>query len=87
MHRRSGLSTALALLCVSVLLRFASPVVAEPLEPRFHDIEYATSAEGQPLLLDLYLPPASLHAPLLVWVHGGAWEFGSKSPMPIAVAV
>jgi acetyl esterase/lipase len=45
------------------------------------DIEYARVA-GQPLKLDLY-QPATGRAPLLVWVHGGAWERGSKSPMPL----
>jgi hypothetical protein len=47
------------------------------------DIPYATSASGEALRLDLYLPePAG--APLLVWVHGGAWENGNKSAMPMA---
>ena len=48
------------------------------------DIEYATSAAGEPLKLDLYLPEASPAAPLIVWVHGGAWENGNKSAMPLA---
>ena len=48
------------------------------------DIEYATSAAGEPLKLDLYLPEASTAAPLIVWVHGGAWENGNKSAMPLA---
>jgi acetyl esterase/lipase len=47
------------------------------------DIEYATSASGQPLMLDLYLPERSAGAPLVVWVHGGAWENGNKSAMPL----
>jgi acetyl esterase/lipase len=46
------------------------------------DIAYATSAAGEPLKLDLYLPTAA-GAPLLVWVHGGAWENGNKSAMPL----
>src|SRR5690348_13127728 len=51
--------------------------------PSQADIPYATSAAGTPLKLDLYLPPAS-GAPLLVWLHGGAWENGNKSAMPLA---
>lgn len=46
------------------------------------DIPYATSAGGEALRLDLYLPE-SAGAPLLVWVHGGAWERGDKSAMPL----
>ena len=51
--------------------------------PSQADIPYATSATGAPLRLDLYLP-ASAGAPLLVWLHGGAWENGNKSAMPLA---
>ncbi len=34
--------------------------------------------------LDLYLPPAEPNAPLplIVWVHGGAWQAGSKEGCP-----
>ncbi len=46
------------------------------------DIEYAYVGE-QSLKLDLYLPPVK-DAPLLVWVHGGAWRSGSRSPLPLA---
>jgi acetyl esterase/lipase len=46
------------------------------------DIPYATSASGETLRLDLYLPDAA-PAPLLIWVHGGAWENGNKSAMPL----
>lgn len=48
------------------------------------DIEYATSAAGEPLKLDLYMPESSTAAPLIVWVHGGAWENGNKTAMPLA---
>jgi acetyl esterase/lipase len=46
------------------------------------DIPYATSTTGEPLKLDLYLPDAP-GAPLLVWIHGGAWERFDKSSMPL----
>src|SRR5262245_49524979 len=46
------------------------------------NIPYATSDAGEPLRLDLYLPE-SAGAPLLVWLHGGAWENGNKSAMPL----
>src|SRR5690606_13364655 len=48
--------------------------------PSAADVEYAR-ADGEPLLLDLYLPREA-NAPLLVWVHGGAWQRGSKADMP-----
>ena len=51
------------------------------------DIEYATSDAGEPLKLDLYLPEGSTAAPLIVWVHGGAWENGNKSAMPLAPVI
>jgi acetyl esterase/lipase len=47
------------------------------------DIEYATTAAGEPLRLDLYTPESRTGAPLIVWVHGGAWENGNKSAMPL----
>jgi acetyl esterase/lipase len=50
------------------------------------DIEYATVA-GEPLRLDLYRPETGTNAPLLVWLHGGAWENGSKDQMPLAALV
>jgi acetyl esterase/lipase len=50
------------------------------------DIAYATSATGEPLKLDLYLPEAT-GAPLLVWIHGGAWERFDKSSMPLGALV
>jgi acetyl esterase/lipase len=50
------------------------------------DIAYATSATGEPLKLDLYLPDAA-GAPLLVWIHGGAWERFDKTSMPLTSLV
>ena len=41
------------------------------------DIPYAV-VDGRELKLDLYLPTDRADPPLLVWVHGGAWQRGSK---------
>lgn len=41
------------------------------------DVVFAT-VDGKPLKLDLYLPAAS-NAPLVVYVHGGAWRAGDKT--------
>ncbi|MDX2178465.1 MAG: alpha/beta hydrolase fold domain-containing protein [Bryobacteraceae bacterium] len=49
------------------------------------NLVYAKTPEKE-LKLDLYLPetnPASA-LPLIVWVHGGAWQNGSKSNPPAA---
>ena len=50
------------------------------------DIEYARAAEHS-LKLDLHLPRGKARAPLIVWVHGGAWRSGSKSNMPLTKLV
>ncbi len=42
------------------------------------DIAYATH-DGIELLGDLYRPKLSASAPIIVAVHGGAWETGSRS--------
>lgn len=49
------------------------------------DLGYA-KPDGKPLLLDLYLPEkASAGAlPVVVWVHGGGWNKGSKDNCPAA---
>jgi acetyl esterase/lipase len=46
------------------------------------DVEYATVADTA-LKLDLYLPENAAAAPLVVYVHGGGWEAGSKAGMPL----
>ncbi|SRR5690606_38603575 len=69
-----------AMLFGSALL--AAGAASAQTAPTHADVEYAR-ADGEALLLDLYLPDER-GAPLLVWVHGGAWEFGSKADMPLA---
>lgn len=51
------------------------------------DLQYASYVSGTqeyPLLLDLYLPDASVArpVPLLLFLHGGGWWEGSKSSCP-----
>lgn len=50
------------------------------------DIEYARVGEHA-LKLDLHLPRGKARAPLIVWVHGGAWRSGSKNDMPLSKLV
>lgn len=54
-------------------------------EPDYRDVEYATAGSHR-LLLDIYQPATSktkTPAPLVIWVHGGAWRAGSKDSVPI----
>ena len=48
---------------------------------KISDIPYAV-VDGHELELDLYLPADVSRPPLLLWVHGGAWEAGSKDMAP-----
>jgi acetyl esterase/lipase len=63
-------------ICLLVLL--ASSAVAGTQT----DIEYARVGDTA-LKLDLHMPQ-NANAPLLVYVHGGAWRAGSKADVPIA---
>ena len=69
---------------VIALTASASTATAAPVVEA--DIEYAVVA-GEPLRLDLHKPSAAAGAPLLVYVHGGGWEAGSKAQMPLAAIV
>jgi len=70
----------------AALLMLLAPAAGHAQAPRkTADIEYARLGDVS-LKLDLY-QPASDGAPLLVWLHGGAWERGSKNPMPLASLV
>lgn len=41
-----------------------------------NDLSYAKTHDKQKL--DLYLPEGMTDAPLLIWIHGGAWAFGDR---------
>jgi acetyl esterase/lipase len=60
------------------------PAIAQAAR-KIADIEYARAGD-QILKLDLYVPTAE-RAPLLVWLHGGRWEVGSKDRMPLTALV
>jgi acetyl esterase/lipase len=68
---------------LSVIAAFFGPAAATAAPTVTADIEYATTGAGEPLRLDLYTPESGAGAPLIVWVHGGAWENGNKSAMPL----
>src|SRR5690606_9679986 len=84
-RRGRVMPTRTASLALAAALAAAAPVLAQTM-PTIADIEYA-QVDGEPLLLDLYLPDNVRGAPLLVWIHGGAWQRGSKRDMPLGALV
>jgi acetyl esterase/lipase len=72
--------------CAVIIAGLLACSAATSSAERTNDVEYARVA-GEPLLLDLYQPEGAAGAPLLVWVHGGAWERGSKAQMPLTALV
>ncbi|MBI5364752.1 MAG: alpha/beta hydrolase [Planctomycetes bacterium] len=50
--------------------------------PTYPNLVYANLG-GEPLELDLYLPPnAPAPFPTVVWIHGGSWSGGARFPLP-----
>ncbi len=43
----------------------------------YRDVLFA-SPHGQDLHMDLYVPQTAKPAPVVVWIFGGSWKFGSK---------
>jgi acetyl esterase/lipase len=83
MKARSHVSLAF---CVAAGAVLAGGAAAAQTLKKTADIEYARVA-GRSLKLDLYELEGTSGAPLLVWVHGGRWEVGSKEPMPLTALV
>ncbi|GAB2692002.1 hypothetical protein GCM10010442_06990 [Kitasatospora kifunensis] len=55
----------------------------------FEGLTYAVVPGFRPLLLDLHLPPTPADGaavPLVVWVHGGGFQFGDRRYPPETVA-
>jgi acetyl esterase/lipase len=52
---------------------------------RVPDIPYSVTIGFRPLELDLYLPPADGPLPVVVYVHGGGWQRGSRRDPPPGV--
>jgi acetyl esterase/lipase len=81
----------LAAVCLAVLAQGCALLgppreVSEPLEVEIRrDITYAT-VDGRELKLDLYMiEGARERLPVVVWIHGGGWFRGNRSPCPIAL--
>lgn len=60
---------------------FLSPGLSTAQDPAFKDVVYAT-VDGKNLILDVYMPKGVASPALVVWVHGGAWQQGTKAQVP-----
>jgi acetyl esterase/lipase len=68
--------------CVSCLLLTGSITAADDARVE-KDIEFANVA-GHSLKLDLYMPIQQKPPHLVVWIHGGGWQGGSKDNCPVS---
>jgi acetyl esterase/lipase len=70
------------ILALAAAIMLLMPAISMAQESREHtDVIYAT-VDGKKLGLDLHLPPGVANPALVVWVHGGAWNAGSKAQYP-----
>ena len=46
------------------------------------DVSYTIIATSDQQYLDVYVPKSESVMPCVVWIHGGAWMFGSKTGLP-----
>ena len=67
---------------MSVFILFLLVAPRAMAQPDYKDVVYA-QADGKDMKLDIYLPSGVTNPPLIVWVHGGAWQFGSKEKVPV----
>lgn len=85
---KNYLLVALVALCLTAPELFA--LQAAPAKPLPDNVVLTEGVEfleidGHQLLLDLYRPKSTKgEVPLVVWVHGGGWNKGSRSKCPIA---
>jgi acetyl esterase/lipase len=69
------------LAAIAGLSLFASTAHAADGVRDVKDLVYALPG-GRPLALDLHLPAGNKAPPLVVYLHGGAWQNGNKSQYP-----
>ncbi|MFZ2281936.1 MAG: alpha/beta hydrolase [Prosthecobacter sp.] len=68
------------LCCLSAVLLLASCSTYRPTRPGekvYRDVVFATPG-GNKLRMDLYVPQTAKPAPVVLWMFGGCWRFGSK---------
>jgi acetyl esterase/lipase len=74
----AGLSLLILALPAASQPNAQTDVSNRPSIVRTGDIVYA-DVDGEELALDLYMPADVQNPPLVVYVHGGAWRFGSRA--------
>jgi acetyl esterase/lipase len=67
---------------LAVVFMISSMPAAPQSAREFKDVVYATLEGGRKLGLDIYLPAGAATPPLVVWVHGGAWNAGTRAQYP-----
>lgn len=83
-----GVRWSSALLASAVALVCAPPCAAQSCQT-FQALPYGTYQSGgetRELLLDLLVPASATAVPVVVWIHGGGWSSGSRTPIPPGVA-
>lgn len=60
-----------------------APTVGALGEKVWQELHYAAWDGYRPLSLDLRVPAGVDRPPLVVWVHGGSWEHGTRRMLPI----
>jgi acetyl esterase/lipase len=90
-NRNSLLSCGVKIFLLFTFIACAVTISGRADNPSTMDIHrnltYATP-DGIPLTLDLYLPKNAIRPPpMVIWIHGGGWEAGSKeNGCPVALA-
>jgi acetyl esterase/lipase len=69
--------------CIALASVGADPPNLAAAGREYKDLAYA-KVDGKELRLDLYLPADVTSPPLVVWIHGGAWNNGTKADPPRA---
>lgn len=87
-HVRSRSGLSLVGFAVAMLLTSCGGVSRAPTEPAgvriIRGVTFAI-CDGKPLQLDLYLPETYQEPlPIVVFLHGGGWMFGSRDGCPLA---
>lgn len=68
------------LLSVMALLSICPMVSAQKPEPTHKNVRYDDKHRAQ--VLDVYLNPQGNVVPVVIFIHGGGWEAGSKDQLP-----
>jgi acetyl esterase/lipase len=70
-----------SLAVLAVILLMASSHASAQAARSIQDVVYA-AVDGKQLALDVHLPTNIAQPALVVWVHGGAWNAGTKAQYP-----